>query len=811
MAGRPEPLSFLERAAAERADAERRLAAVEEVLGSSHPHTAKSLDGLALMIQERGEYDAARLLFERALEIRERVLGPEHADTALSLNNLGLLLYDQGDYDAARPVFERALAIRERAYGPEHPETAANLGNLAIVLEGLGELETARQLCERALSIREEALGPWHPDTAMSLNNLGSLLQGQGQHAAARPLLERAIEICERVHGRDHPWTATSRTNLAGLLIDLGDPEAAWGTVRREGERRGDHRRRILGSMTEGERFRYLARVFQPLELELSLAAGLGDPAAALAAYEDLLEWKGQLARMSLASREGLSAASTPEQRELVAGLRACQARLSALALETDVRDPQVHEQRVAELRGQRNRLELELQRSMGSLTEVRSTSFDEMQAALPERSVVLDFFLHRVRRPSRVEGGQLRATGGWSERRLSVWITRPEVEVPVHLDLGEAAPIERAVRAFLEDMVARRGLVLGEVPGGEDRGAALRSILWDPLAPRLEGADALFVSPDGFLGTLPWEALPLEDGRFAIERCAFVYLQDLASLPDTERSGRAALDSLLAAGGVDFRSRAAWSRAEEESPAPASSLRGGFADYWPRLPATAPESQVVFDLHEDVFGEGGQRLLLQGVEVTEERLKHELPRYASLHLATHGFFQPEGLPSIWKAALEEAQEVSLRREARHLVGKHPGLLSGLVCAGANRPEEGREDGYLTAEEVGWLDLSGVELVVLSACETGLGRAESGEGLIGLRRAFRSAGARTVISSLWSVQDESTGDLMRELHRNLLERGMGRLEALRSAQLWMLRRNRLEHGRPLPSTWGAFVLSGEWR
>ena len=123
--------------------------------------------------------------------------------------------------------------------------------------------------------------------------------------------------------------------------------------------------------------------------------------------------------------REGLSAASTPEQRGLVAGLRTCQARLSTLALETDVRDPQVHEQRVAELRGQRNRLELELQRSMGSLTEVRSTSFDEMQAALPERSVVLDFFLHRVRRPSRVEGGQLRATGGWSERRLSVWITR--------------------------------------------------------------------------------------------------------------------------------------------------------------------------------------------------------------------------------------------------------------------------------------------------------------------------------------------------------------------------------------------------
>ena len=153
-----------------------------------------------------------------------------------------------------------------------------------------------------------------------------------------------------------------------------------------------------------------------------------------------------------------------------------------------------------------------------------------------------------------------------------------------------------------------------------------------------------------------------------------------------------------------------------------------------------------------------------------------------------------------------------MREPSRRLVGDHPGLLSGLVFAGANaEPEEGRDDGYLTAEEVGWLDLSGVELVVLSACETGLGRARSGEGLLGLRRAFRTAGAKTVVSSLWSVRDESTADLMRAFYRNLWTRGMGKLEALRSAQLSMLKKNRIERGAPLPSTWGAFVLSGDWR
>ena len=138
--------------------------------------------------------------------------------------------------------------------------------------------------------------------------------------------------------------------------------------------------------------------------------------------------------------------------------------------------------------------------------------------------------------------------------------------------------------------------------------------------------------------------------------------------------------------------------------------------------------------------------------------------------------------------------------------------MLGALCAGANvEPEEGRDDGYLTAEEVGWLDLSKVELVVLSACETALGRAQSGEGLLGLRRAFEMAGARTVISSLWSVKDESTSRLMQSFYENLWRRKLGRVASLRAAQLEMLARNRAEYGDPLPATWGAFVLSGEWR
>jgi CHAT domain-containing protein len=228
--------------------------------------------------------------------------------------------------------------------------------------------------------------------------------------------------------------------------------------------------------------------------------------------------------------------------------------------------------------------------------------------------------------------------------------------------------------------------------------------------------------------------------------------------------------------------------------------------------------------MHQDAFGEEKRRLLVQGRDATEELLKVEMPLFRVVHLATHGFFQPEGLPSMWSLALdqtrhrtgggatEDQQVMRIRESAQHLLGHHPGLLSGLVCAGANQVgSQHQDDGYLTAEEVGWLDLSKVELVVLSACETGLGRARSGEGLIGLRRAFRTAGARTVISSLWSVKDESTSRLMQSFYANLFLRGLGRCEALRSAQLEMLQRNRMQQDAASPGTWGAFVLDGEWR
>ena len=170
---------------------------------------------------------------------------------------------------------------------------------------------------------------------------------------------------------------------------------------------------------------------------------------------------------------------------------------------------------------------------------------------------------------------------------------------------------------------------------------------------------------------------------------------------------------------------------------------------------------------------------------------------------------------SLSDAAREAAEKHagrSLDARRTHLAGWMPGLLSGIVLAGANDAAPGRdEDGILTASEALWLDLQSCELITLSACETGLGAEKDGEHLIGLRRALQIAGARATITSLWKVDDEATQKLMEGMYERLWIGGEGKGEALRNAQLAMLRENRATYAEGLPRTWGAFVLEGDWR
>jgi tetratricopeptide (TPR) repeat protein len=187
-------------------------------------------------------YAQARPLKERALEIREKVLGLEHPDTAKSLNGLALLLWDQGELAGARPLHERALAIREKVLGPEHPDTAMSLNNLALLLQDQGDLTGSRPLYERALEILEKLLGAEHPNTNRARRNLARLLLAEGNPVQALAFGEAALPAHDQTLGPHHPWTKDSACVTADALAALGRDTEAVALRARYGIERDDRR-----------------------------------------------------------------------------------------------------------------------------------------------------------------------------------------------------------------------------------------------------------------------------------------------------------------------------------------------------------------------------------------------------------------------------------------------------------------------------------------------------------------------------------------------------------------------------------------
>jgi CHAT domain-containing protein len=332
---------------------------------------------------------------------------------------------------------------------------------------------------------------------------------------------------------------------------------------------------------------------------------------------------------------------------------------------------------------------------------------------------------------------------------------------------------------------------------------------------PALGGHTRLLIAPDGDLTRLPFEVLPRGDGggrlidsyRISYLSCGRdalrlgVTASDPPTSPllfadpdfDLEADGRSVPDFVPTAGAAGRRSRDLDRRRD--------------AYHFDRLPGTRAEGERVAALL-------GVRPAL-GAAATEGRLKAECHSPRILHLATHGFFLPDQQPELSDVApglgggpIGSADEGF---GAGRLSGpgmEDPMLRSGLALAGANtwlkagHPPEEAEDGLLTAEDVTGLDLLATELVVLSACETGLGQVHVGEGVFGLRRAFVLAGARTLVMSLWKVPDDQTRELMEDFYGRLLA-GEGRAEALRQAQLAM----KAKYADPF--YWGAFICQGD--
>lgn len=345
--------------------------------------------------------------------------------------------------------------------------------------------------------------------------------------------------------------------------------------------------------------------------------------------------------------------------------------------------------------------------------------------------------------------------------------------------------------------------------------GAALRTAVFGKLIPLLGGMNRLLLAPDGELSLVPFEALPLGDGRLLIENYHISYIEcgrDVQRFGVT--SGRQSNAPLIVADpafNLTVEAMAA-SAGAAASDAPADSSAGGDEG---KRQSRELDREMRFGPLKRTREEGEKIGAMLDVkpwlkaDALERRLKRaQSPRV--LHLATHGFFLPDENRDPNKES-GPARAKSPEGLLGRLSGpgmENPLLRSGLALAGVNVwlrggqvPEEA-EDGLLTAEDVTGMDLLDTELVVLSACETGLGDVHIGEGVFGLRRAFVLAGASRLVMSLWKVPDEQTQELMVDFYSRVLA-GEGVPEALRGAQLALRQR----HSDPY--FWGAFICLGD--
>jgi CHAT domain-containing protein/Tfp pilus assembly protein PilF len=770
---------------------ERALAIREAALGKNHPQVATSLNLLAELYRVQGNHARAEPLCERALAIREAALGKNHPQVATSLNNLAFLYKTQGNYARAEPLYERALAIGEAAFGKNHPEVAATLNNLAELYRAQGNYARAEPLWERAFVIGEAVFGKNHPQVANALNNLAEFYKAQGDYARAESLYERALAIREVALGKNHPHVASALNNLAHLHLAQQHLSEALPLLERAFSISEAHLRQEVFGLSEARLADVLRLLRAKEELLYTLArAHPGNARVRQLALSAALLRKGrsveEISNTSLSIYRGLAQAD----RETFERLRALRTQFATLSLAGPGQlAPAEYQRRLKHLFGQGDALEADLARRSEQFRALQALPppdviVDRVAAALPKNSALVEFVAYR----------------DWQEDELNYLAIVLFATGRTHtLDLGPAAPIDHAARR-LHDALA------GRAEDYQPAAQELYALAFRPLVPLLGKVRRLFLSPDGQLSLIPFAVL--SDGTdFLVDTFDLTYLtsgKDLLRRPKDLSPAR----SVVVLADPDFNSPpAASSLSKEDAPAERSislerffsTLRSDLTDQpWLPLPGTRKEAEAIRLLFP-------QAQLLLGHDATKQALL-KLPTPGLLHIATHGFFLEDA-----PAAPAEVRAVKNFGAVGESGPKHrppdPLLRSGLVLAGVHASEaqpnsRGREDSLVTALELAGLNLWGTQLVVLSACDTGRGDVKLGQGVYGLRRALVAAGAETVVTSLWKVNDETTVELMESYYERLLV-GKGRATALREAM------KVLRQKQPHPHYWAPFIVIGQ--
>jgi CHAT domain-containing protein len=747
-----------------------------ETLGPQHPGIAIGCAGLGKLYQLMGDYARALVLYKQSLEINRRNFGPKHMTVAIDLSNLAAVYQRMGDHTKAIPLYKQSLEIEREISGQQHPRVAKTLSNMALLYRWKGDYAKALPLLQESLKIRKKALGLQHPDTASSFESLGVIHREMGDYDKALPLLQQSLEITSKVLGQWHPRTAAALGSLVTLYGWKGDYDEAE-PLAREAVAISCRNLEVASAIQSGRQRLAMLESLRP-RIDAYVYLALNSKRHAESALSNVLAW-GRTGLMRQRATRAL--ARQLDLKTLFKKRQAIASQLAKLAKVT----PKPNQRKAIQLHWAKmserlDQIQADLSAKSASFRQSqRKVTADALRRALPENTALIDLLEYRCALPPK--GGKIR-----HQRRLAAFVVRPKCPI-VLIDLGDYQYLGKAVHRW------RSGL--GLTSDSRSAGVLLRKEIWDPLEPHVKGAKTVLVSPIGVFDALPLATLPgKKPGSYLLEDWAICVAPTPLLLLEYNRDSKLKSErpaaGMLLVGDVDYN---ASQTGIGKKPAV---LPGGGIRY-SSLPGSKAEiigiEKIYRSHHKDE-----QITRLTASSATRKLFYYAAPRHFYLHVATHVVFASPRVKS--------------------------GSLSGLVLTGANRPDPKKDDGIIMTEEIGLMDLSRTNLVVLSACDTSRDLVVGGEGLLGLQHAFQMAGARSTLASMWKTDDRATMLLMERFYRNMWGKRMGKLYALREAQLWMLREGGA-HGvktpdknqktsRPTrlsPFFWGAFVLSGDWR
>lgn len=755
----------------------------EASLGPDHPNIADCINILANLYSNLGNIKRAKNLYEEAGENYRKSIGTEHPYYAVNLCNLGITYMALDSFSKAEALFKEALALREKTVGKEHPDYAETVQSLANLYTIEKKYTLAEPLILQAKGIFEKVMGKSNPVIGKLLDNLGSLYLDTKRYSESESTLLSAKNMLEKTIGKDHADYEHCLNSLIELYVKTGKSDKAVSLQQEVFDIDRNLLLRSISFMSESEMMNYMNQWkdhnYQSLSMVYRDQVNMNSQLAPLC-YDQSLFYKGFV--MNSGRRIRRLAESDSSGASLLQAIKICQRQLAAEYVK-----PMEERKDQITLELKLESLQKEMARSVSGYSKnSQQVNWKDVQAKLKSDEASIEFVNFRYLNP-----------GATDSIFYAALLIRKNDKSPQFVPLFEEKTLDRLMQSngglradYVNSLYSfdSRGLLLET-----QKGPSLADLLYAPLGKYLKDIKAIYYSPAGLLHRINLAAVPVSEDQVLGDLYKISELSSTRQLVIQEETTGSKNDAVLM-GGIQFDDT---TQSEKEN---SEYVRG---NPWNYLPGTEREVNA---LSKIINGSGVVVHLEKGSEAKEENFKaigaktrstsSQSPRI--LHIATHGFF-----------FTDPKTDVVLKHDGpmvRFRMSDHPMLRSGLVLAGGNngwtkrKGLEDREDGVITAYEISQMDLSNTELVVLSACETGLGDIQGNEGVYGLQRAFKIAGAKYIIMSLWQVPDNQTTELMKAFYQNWLANNMSIPDAFRAAQTAM--RQRFVD----PYAWAGFVL-----